>query len=85
MTIDKLIIALKEERNAVIRRLKAFLSEKTFYTKDEAVCEDMKKKPLKDIFQCLDALQYKILFDPKVMSRARIAIERMYCHRELTS
>jgi len=45
----------------------------------------MKKKTLKDIFQSLDALQYKILLDLEVISRAWIAIERISRDRELTS
>ena len=45
----------------------------------------MKKKTLKDIFQSLDALQYKILLDLEVISQARVAIERINRHRELTS
>jgi quinolinate synthase len=66
-------------------RLKAFYPEKIFYTKDEAICEDMKKNTLKDVFQSLDALQYEILLDPEVMSRARGASERISRHREMTS
>jgi quinolinate synthase len=58
-------------------RLKILYPQKTFYTKDEAVCEDMKKTTLEDVYRSLDALQYEILLDPEVMARARVAIDRM--------
>ncbi len=58
-------------------RLKTLYPGKTFYTKDDAVCEDMKKITLEDVCRSLDALQYEILLDPEIMSRARGAIERM--------
>jgi quinolinate synthase len=58
-------------------RLKTLYPQKTFYTKDEAVCEDMKKTTLEDVYRSLDALQYEILLDPEIMARARVAIDRM--------
>ncbi len=58
-------------------RLKTLYPEKTFYTKDDAVCEDMKKITLEDVCRSLDTLQYEILLDPEIMVRARVAIERM--------
>lgn len=58
-------------------RLKTLYPEKTFYTKDDAVCEDMKKITLEDVCRSLDTLQYEILLDPEIMVRARAAIERM--------
>lgn len=58
-------------------RLKTLYPEKTFYTKDDAVCEDMKKITLEDVCRSLDTLQYEILLDPEIMVRAREAIERM--------
>ena len=58
-------------------RLKTLYPEKTFFTKDDAVCEDMKKITLEDVCRSLDTLQYEILLDPEIMVRARVAIERM--------
>lgn len=58
-------------------RLKTLYPQKTFYTKDDAVCEDMKKITLEDVCRSLDTLQYEILLDPEIMVRAREAIERM--------
>jgi len=58
-------------------RLKTLYPEKTFYTKEDAVCEDMKKITLEDVCRSLDTLQYEILLDPEIMVRARVAIERM--------
>ena len=58
-------------------RLKTLYPEKTFYIKEDAVCEDMKKITLEDVCRSLDTLQYEILLDPEIMVRARVAIERM--------
>ena len=58
-------------------RLKTLYPEKTFFTNDDAVCEDMKKITLEDVCRSLDTLQYEILLDPEIMVRARVAIERM--------
>ncbi|MDD1706944.1 MAG: quinolinate synthase NadA [Methanoregulaceae archaeon] len=65
-------------------RLNALYPEKTFYTKDEAVSDDMKKNTLNDVFHDSDTLQYKILLNLEVISQARVAIKRMIafgrCH-----
>lgn len=58
-------------------RLTTLFPGKTFYTKEEAICEDMKKITLVDLCRSLDRMQYEVTIDPEVASRARAAIDRM--------
>ncbi|HUU76290.1 MAG TPA: quinolinate synthase NadA [Methanoregulaceae archaeon] len=58
-------------------RLNTLYPDKTFYVKEEAVCEDMKKTTLKDLKLSLENVQYKVELPRDVMDRARSAIERM--------
>ncbi len=58
-------------------RLGSLYPGKTFYTKDEAVCRDMKKTTLQDLCRSLERLQYEITLDPEIATRARTAIDRM--------
>jgi len=58
-------------------RLNALYPEKTFYTKDEAVSDDMKKNTLNDVFHDSDTLHSKILLNLEVISQAWVAIKRM--------
>jgi len=58
-------------------RLKTLFPDKTFYVKEEAICEDMKKTTLDDLVLSLEKNQYRIELSREVMDRARKAIERM--------
>jgi quinolinate synthase len=58
-------------------RLKTLFPEKTFYVKEEAICEDMKKTTFDDLVLSLEKNQYKIELPPEIMDAARKAIERM--------
>lgn len=58
-------------------RLKTLFPEKTFYVKEEAICEDMKKTTFDDLVLSLEKNQYKIELPPEIMHAARRAIERM--------
>jgi quinolinate synthase len=58
-------------------RLRTLYPEKTFYTREDAVCEDMKKISLEDLRVSLEKEQYEIVLPPDIMERARSAIERM--------
>jgi quinolinate synthase len=58
-------------------RLGTLFPGKTFYTKEEAICEDMKKTTLQDLCRSLETMRYKITLDPEIADRARAAIERM--------
>jgi quinolinate synthase len=58
-------------------RLRTLYPEKTFYTREDAVCEDMKKISLKDLRDSLAQEQYEISLSPEIMERAKTAIERM--------
>ncbi|HON81581.1 MAG TPA: quinolinate synthase NadA [Methanoregulaceae archaeon] len=58
-------------------RLERLFPTKTFYTKQEAICVDMKKTTLQDLFRSLERMQYEVILDPVVASHARAAIDRM--------
>jgi len=58
-------------------RLKTLFPKKTFYVKEEAICEDMKKTTLDDLVSSLEKNQYRIELPKEVMDGARKAIERM--------
>ena len=58
-------------------RLQTLFPEKTFYVKEEAICEDMKKTTFDDLVLSLERNQYKIELPPEIMDAARRAIERM--------
>jgi quinolinate synthase len=58
-------------------RLKTLFPEKTFYVKEEAICEDMKKTTFDDLVLSLEKNQYMIELPPEIMDAARKAIERM--------
>lgn len=58
-------------------RLKTLFPEKTFFVKEEAVCEDMKKTRFNDLVLSLERNQFKIELAPEIMEKARRAIERM--------
>ncbi|NYT06688.1 MAG: quinolinate synthase NadA [Methanomicrobiales archaeon] len=58
-------------------RLKSLFPGKTFYTKEEAICEDMKKITLHALCRSLETMQYEITLDPEIATRARTAIDRM--------
>jgi quinolinate synthase len=58
-------------------RLGTLFPGKTFYTKEEAICEDMKKTTLQDLCRSLETMRYEITIDPEIADRARAAIERM--------
>jgi len=58
-------------------RLGTLFPGKTFYTKEDAICEDMKKTTLRDLCRSLETMEYEITLDPEVADRARAAIERM--------
>jgi quinolinate synthase len=58
-------------------RLERLFPTKTFYTKEEAICTDMKKITLPDLCRSLERMQYEVILDPVVASRARAAIDRM--------
>jgi quinolinate synthase len=58
-------------------RLGTLFPGKTFYTKEDAICDDMKKTTLQDLCHSLETMRYEITLDPKIADRARAAIERM--------
>jgi quinolinate synthase len=58
-------------------RLSTLFPGKIFYTKEEAICEDMKKTTLQDLCRSLETMRYEISLDPDIADRARAAIERM--------
>ncbi|MCU0632400.1 MAG: quinolinate synthase NadA [Methanolinea sp.] len=58
-------------------RLKTLYPGQTFYTKEEAVCEDMKKTTLENLLEALEHEQHEVTIPPDIMERARGAIERM--------
>lgn len=58
-------------------RLRTLYPGTIFYTREDAVCEDMKKISLEDLRASLEREQYEVVLPPGVMERARFAIERM--------
>jgi quinolinate synthase len=58
-------------------RLKTLYPDKTFHAKEEAVCSDMKKTRLRDLYLSLAEMRYEVTVEPIIMARARLAIERM--------
>jgi quinolinate synthase len=58
-------------------RLRTLFPGTNFYTREDAICEDMKKISLEDLRASLEREQYEIVLPPGVMERARSAIEKM--------
>ena len=58
-------------------RLRTLYPDKTFYMREDAVCEDMKKISLEDLRDSLEYEQYEIILPADIMEKARSAIERM--------
>jgi quinolinate synthase len=58
-------------------RLRTLYPDRIFYTREDAVCEDMKKIHLEDLLASLKSEQYEIILPSEVMERARSAIEKM--------
>jgi quinolinate synthase len=58
-------------------RLKTLYPDKTFHAKEEAVCTDMKKTRLNDLYLSLKRMQYEVTVEPEIMARARNALESM--------
>jgi quinolinate synthase len=58
-------------------RLKTLYPDKTFYAKEEAVCRDMKKTRLRDLYLSLTEMRYEVTVNPEIMVRARLPIEKM--------
>ncbi|MCF7908760.1 MAG: quinolinate synthase NadA [Candidatus Omnitrophica bacterium] len=62
----------------LVYRLKKENPNKTFYSLGSPkVCMNMKKTTLDDVYRSLDNLKYDIELDPAIMSKARLALERM--------
>ncbi len=58
-------------------RLKTLYPDKTFHTKESAVCEDMKRITLAELEVSLEDEIYEVVLPEEVMKRALGAIERM--------
>lgn len=58
-------------------RLKTLYPERTFVTKEGAICRDMKLTTLEALRHALEAEEYEITVPGPVMEKARGAIERM--------
>jgi quinolinate synthase len=58
-------------------RLKTLYPDKTFHVKEEAVCRDMKKIRLTDLYLSLKKMQFEVTIDEEIMMRARSALEKM--------
>jgi quinolinate synthase len=58
-------------------RLKTLYPDRTFHAKEEAVCTDMKKTRLNDLYLSLKRMQYEVTIDPEIMAKAGLALEKM--------
>jgi len=58
-------------------RMKTLYPDKTFYSKEDAVCKDMKKITLPDLLRSLECGEYEVTLPADIMDDARGAIERM--------
>ncbi|MBP1928563.1 quinolinate synthase [Methanolinea mesophila] len=58
-------------------RLRTLYPGKTFYMREDAVCEDMKKISLEDLRDSLEYERFEIILPADIMEKARSAIERM--------
>jgi quinolinate synthase len=58
-------------------RLKTLYPDKTFHAKEKAVCTDMKKTRLKDLYLSLKEMRYEVTVDSEIMAGARLALEKM--------
>jgi quinolinate synthase len=58
-------------------RLKTLYPEKTFYIREDAICDEMKLTTLETLLHALETGKYEVTLDAAVMERARGAIERM--------
>lgn len=58
-------------------RLRTLFPDRTFIAKDGAICHDMKKTMLSDVYRSLLHEEYEVILPDDLMYRAREAIERM--------
>ncbi|MDD1671735.1 MAG: quinolinate synthase NadA [Methanomicrobiales archaeon] len=58
-------------------RLRTLFPDRTFIAKDGAICHEMKKTRLSDVYRSLLHEEYEVILPEDLMHRARGAIERM--------
>ncbi|MGB4579853.1 MAG: quinolinate synthase NadA [Methanoculleus sp.] len=61
----------------MVCRLRMLYPDQVFYEKSEAVCADMKKISITDLWRALECEEYEVVLPREIMDRARQAIERM--------
>lgn len=61
----------------MVKRLRSLFPDKKFYSKETAVCSDMRITTLKDLYRCLQNLQGEIHLDRVMQISARRSLDRM--------